>query len=211
VAAIEPFGTPGGGIIAPPVDVPELDRCIAWDSLNGGLAGIAGGGEGGENLEVAWRLEGVRPSMQPVVFPESGELVINDFVDGKGDDLIVVDIVSGRLIDRVSTGAGLANGMFLSPDGDGGVFYCTTGTVAHVSWRQQEDDNVGAPAAVEGGDGAGGGGGDALVLTPPPTSSPEGTPDSSPAPAPAPAIARTGRTIEEIQADLAEKRNARRR
>ncbi|MEC7514616.1 MAG: hypothetical protein VX784_05580, partial [Pseudomonadota bacterium] len=76
----------------------------------------------------------VRPSMQPVVFPDSGELVINDFTAEGSDDLIVVDLASGALIDRVATGARLANGMFLTPDGAGGIFYCTTATLAHVSW-----------------------------------------------------------------------------
>ena len=38
---IEPFGTPGGGIIAPPVHVPEAVMAIAWDSINSGLAGVS--------------------------------------------------------------------------------------------------------------------------------------------------------------------------
>ncbi len=115
---IEPFGTPGGGIIAPPVHVPELQTTIAWDSVNGGLAGVS---SAAEDLEVAWQLE-VRPSMQPIVYPESGELVINDFTDSGSDDLIVVDIRSGELLDRVPTGSRIANGMFLSP-GDGRSVY----------------------------------------------------------------------------------------
>ncbi|MEK9595674.1 MAG: hypothetical protein VW057_06900 [Rhodospirillaceae bacterium] len=131
VSAIEPFAAPGGGIIAPPVQVSEWQRCIAWDSINGGLAGIA---TDGTSLEVAWRIDTVRPSMQPVVFPESGELVINDFTADGSDDLIVVDIATGQLLDRVATGARLANGMFLTADGAGGVFYCTTTSLARVSW-----------------------------------------------------------------------------
>jgi len=130
VDTIEPFGTPGGGIIAPPVNVPEHHRAIAWDSVNGGLAGI----DTSNGLEVAWQLD-VRPSMQPVVFPESGELVINDFSDAGGDDLIVVDVESGRLLDRVATGSRIANGMFLTPGGNRDVFYCTTTTLARVAWR----------------------------------------------------------------------------
>lgn len=132
IRVLEPFGTPGGGIIAPPVHVPEHAMAIAWDSINGGLAGIA---TGGERLEVAWKLDGVRPSMQPLVFPESGELVINDFTAAGSDDLIVVDIGSGALLDRVATGARNANGMFLSPTGERGVLYCTTGTISHIRWR----------------------------------------------------------------------------
>jgi hypothetical protein len=130
VAAIEPFGTPGGGIIAPPVHIPEHQMAIAWDSVNGGLAGVATG-DGG--LEVVWHLD-VRPSMQPVVFPESAELVINDFTDRGSDDLVVVDISSGELIERVSTGSRIANGMFLSPGENRDVYYCSTTAMARVSW-----------------------------------------------------------------------------
>jgi hypothetical protein len=130
IATIEPFGTPGGGIIAPPVHVPEADMAIAWDSINGGLAGVSTA-EGG--LEVAWHLD-VRPSMQPVVFPESGELVINDFTSDGNDDLVVVDIASGDLIDRVATGSRVANGMFLAAGGNRDILYCSTLTLARITW-----------------------------------------------------------------------------
>ncbi len=128
--SIEPFGTPGGGIIAPPVHIPSHDMAIAWDSVNGGIAGVA---TGGETLEVAWHLD-ARASMQPVVFAESGELVINDFTAEGDDDLIVVDIATGALLDRVATGSRVANGMFLSPGGNRDIFYCSTATLARVAW-----------------------------------------------------------------------------
>lgn len=127
---IEPFGNPGGGIIAPPVHIPEFEMAIAWDSINGGLAGVSTV-DGG--LDVAWHLD-VRASMQPVVFPESGELVINDFTVAGRDDLIVVDIATGALLDRVATGSRIANGMFLTAGGDRDVYYCSTLTVARISW-----------------------------------------------------------------------------
>lgn len=129
--SIEPFGTPGGGIIAPPVHVPEANMAIAWDSINGGLAGVST--EGG-NLDVAWHLD-VRASMQPVVFPDSAELVINDFTADGSDDVVVVDIATGELIDRVATGSRVANGMFLSAGGHRDVYYCSTLTLARVAWN----------------------------------------------------------------------------
>ena len=128
---IEPFGIPGGGIIAPPVHVPEAEIAVAWDSVNGGLAGVA---TGGDDLELAWHLD-IRASMQPVVFPESGELVINDFTKDGNDDLVVVDVTSGQLLDRVSTGSRVANGMFLTAGGSRDVFYCSTTALARVAWR----------------------------------------------------------------------------
>ena len=95
--SVEPFGTPDGGIIAPPVDVPEHAIAVAWDSINGGIAGVE---TTGAALSVSWHLD-ARASMQPIVFPESGELVTNDFSDAGHDDLIVVDVATGVLLDRV--------------------------------------------------------------------------------------------------------------
>lgn len=133
VSAIEPFGVAGGGVIAPPVHIPEADMAVAWDSINGGLAGID---TSGPDLRTVWQLD-IRPSMQPVVFPESGELAINDFTDAGTDDIVVVDLATGAIIDRVDTGSRIGNGMFLSPDDGGGLFYCTTLTVAHITWADQ--------------------------------------------------------------------------
>ena len=129
IQPIAPFGTPGGGIIAPPVYVPEHKMCIAWDSINGGLAGVS---DADGSLKVAWTVD-ARPSMQPVVFPETGELVINDFRPGD-DQLIVVDIPTGQVIDRVSTGSHVANGMFLTPGGERDIYYCSTYAVVRVQW-----------------------------------------------------------------------------
>ena len=129
VEVVEPFGTPGGGIIAPPVHVPEHQMAVAWDSVNGGLAGI----DTSDGLAVGWHLD-VRPSMQPVVFPDSAELVINDFTQDGTDDLVVVDLRTGDLLDRVDTGSRIANGMFLTAGGNRDVFYCTTLCVARVAW-----------------------------------------------------------------------------
>ncbi|MDD9905505.1 MAG: hypothetical protein OXT06_18210 [Rhodospirillaceae bacterium] len=130
VVTATPFGTPGGGIIAPPVNVPEHSTCIAWDSINGGLAGVA---TDETTLRVRWTVD-ARPSMQPVVFPETGELVINDYKTGD-DQLIVVDIPTGEVISRVSLGSRVANGMFLTAGLDRDVYYCSTLAVSRVRWR----------------------------------------------------------------------------
>jgi len=133
IRSVAPFGTRGGGIIAPPVHVPDVDGssgvAVAWDSINGGLAGVEDA-----SLEPLWHLD-VRPSMQPVVFPESGELVVNDFTPDGTDDLVVVDVATGTLLDRVDTGSRIANGMFLTAGGHRDVLYCTTLALARVAWQ----------------------------------------------------------------------------
>ena len=99
--SVAPFGVPGGGIIAPPVVVPERGIAVAWDSINGGLAGVSIG-----DMETNWTLD-IRPSMQPIVFPDSGELVINDFAEDGIDYLVVVDVETGELLDRATPARGL--------------------------------------------------------------------------------------------------------
>ncbi|MDG2049334.1 MAG: hypothetical protein P8M78_04145 [Myxococcota bacterium] len=125
---VAPFGTAGGGIIAPPVHVPLYHMAVAWDSINGGLSGLDE-----TTLRPLWQLP-IRPTMQPVIFPESGEMVINDFTDLGRDDLVVIDLAEGRIVDRVDTGSKVANGMFLSPGEGRSVFYCSTLTCARVTW-----------------------------------------------------------------------------
>jgi hypothetical protein len=71
----------------------------------------------------------------PVGFPDSAELVINDFTDEGSDDLIVVDVRTGELLDRVPTGSRIANGMFLTAGGNRDVFYCSTLALARVVWE----------------------------------------------------------------------------
>lgn len=49
-------------------------------------------------------------------------------------DLVVVDIASGTLIDRVATGSRVANGMFLSAASGRRVLYASTTAVALAAW-----------------------------------------------------------------------------
>lgn len=72
--------------------------------------------------------------MQPVVFPDSGELVINDFTTDQTDDLVVVDIKTGQLLSRVRTESRLANGMFLTAGDNRDIYYCSTLSWARVAW-----------------------------------------------------------------------------
>ena len=71
--------------------------------------------------------------MQPVVFPESRELVINHYEKGR-DQIVVLDILSGEILSQVDVNSSLANGMFLTPGNNRDIFYCSTGAFSRISW-----------------------------------------------------------------------------
>ena len=50
------------------------------------------------------------------------------------DDVIVVDLATGELIDRVASGSRIANGMFLTAGGARDVYYCSTLTFSRIVW-----------------------------------------------------------------------------
>ena len=71
--------------------------------------------------------------MQPVVFPESNELVINNYENGS-DQIIVLDLRNGELLSKADVNSKLANGMFLTPGNNRDIFYCSTGAFSRISW-----------------------------------------------------------------------------
>ena len=118
----------GGGIIAPPVSIPKYNLCIAWDSLNGGLYAV-----NQESLNIEWTVN-IRPTMQPVVFLDSGELIINSY-ENNTDHIVVINLESGELIKKIDLKSPLANGMFITPGTQNDIYYCSTLTIAKIQWN----------------------------------------------------------------------------
>jgi hypothetical protein len=122
---------PGGWVIAPPLVHDGV--VIVWDTGNTGMAAfdIASGPE----PEMLW-FQPFRSSMQPLLFPDTGELVINDFrllgENRTSDDIVVLDFRTGQMKSRVPTGASRMNGMFLTPGWDRDLYYCSFGTIARI-------------------------------------------------------------------------------
>ena len=71
--------------------------------------------------------------MQPLVYEETNQLVINHF-DNSSDHLLVICIDSGDVVCDVDIGSPLANGMFLTPGHNNDVLYCSNVSYARVSW-----------------------------------------------------------------------------
>lgn len=125
---------PAGWVIAPPLVHDGV--VVLWDTGNTGVAAFDVGSGGPP--EMLW-FQPFRNSMQPLLFPESGELIMNDFrllaENVTSDDLVVLDFRTGQMKARVPTGSTRMNGMFLTPGWDRDVYYCSLGTVARVQAR----------------------------------------------------------------------------
>ena len=85
-----------------------------------------------KKLEISWNID-IRPTMQPIVYPSTGELVINEFKNNE-DFIVVIDIKNGTILDKVKTGSRLANGMFLTAGGNRDIYYCSTFAISYIRW-----------------------------------------------------------------------------
>ena len=125
------FGEPRAFIVAPPVYVDPQRIVVAWDSANARLAALRYHGPG--KLEELWQRP-LRVTMQPMVYPDTGELVVNDYRrEALQDDVVVLDLETGEERGRVYTGSPVPNGMFLTPGFGRDLYYCSNGFVSRIT------------------------------------------------------------------------------
>ncbi len=125
-----PFGLPRGAIPAPPLFDQDRSILVAFDTNNGMLGAWRYDGPG--ELSALWQRD-LTNTLQPLLYSDTGELVVED--RGSGDsDAVVVDITSGVELGRSPIGALTAGGMFICP-GFARDFYVAsiTGAVTRVS------------------------------------------------------------------------------
>lgn len=123
MVALAPFGVPAGWVIAPPAHVAEHDLTVCFDTGNRRLGAVRDG-------RLLWQAD-VACWMQPLAFPDTGQLVVDDFT-GTSDDLVVLDLTTGAELGRVATGSRIPNGMFLTPGEHDDVLYCSNPTIARI-------------------------------------------------------------------------------
>ena len=126
IEVIRPFNKKMGSIFSPPAFDPVKNIALAFDTGNGLLAGIKYSSRDG--FDKVWERP-TRISMQMVLYSDTSEIIVNDFRTGF-DNLVVLDIETGKEKGRVATQSTTANGMFLSPGWNRDVYYCSIGTIA---------------------------------------------------------------------------------
>jgi hypothetical protein len=124
----EVCGAPGGIIANPPVYDATRRIAVGYDSGNGVMTAFD---VDGATVHERWR----RPqdhAAHMVLWPETGELLTFDFVDGV-DHAVVVDVETGEELGRVATGSPVQSVLFPAPGWSRDAYYASFTTLARVA------------------------------------------------------------------------------
>lgn len=123
-----PFPTaPGGWVIAPPTHEPDRGLVLVHDTANALLAAY-------DTTTDPYAPRWSRPVslwMQPLLFPDAGQLVVNN-ADRGHDAVEILSLDTGATLARVDLPDTAPNGMFLTPGWADDVYYCTFDTIARI-------------------------------------------------------------------------------
>jgi hypothetical protein len=133
VTLTEICGLPDGIVANPPV-VDEARRIVVgYDSANGVVAAFDVGWDG--TTTPRW----ARPqhhACHPLLFPDTGELVMNDHDPTRlADAIVVLDVETGEERVRVTSGSPVQSVLFPAPGFDRDLYLCSFTTLTRVSAR----------------------------------------------------------------------------
>ena len=103
------------------------DTAVAFDAGNGVVAAWQPGPDG---VEPRWRAE-LGHAAHLLVWDDTGELVLGDHDAERGDEVVVVDIVTGRERARALTGSPMQTALFPCPGWDRDLYHTTMAGI----WR----------------------------------------------------------------------------
>jgi hypothetical protein len=132
VTTAEVCGLPGGLIANPPAIDLERGIAVGYDTGNGRVQAFR---INGAVLEPLWAKE-MHHGAHPLRFPDTGELVLCDHDAARGtDQVVVLDIETGREIARADTTSPIQSLVFHAPGFERDVYYCSMSTVARITVR----------------------------------------------------------------------------
>jgi hypothetical protein len=124
-----PFDLRHGTITNPPAVDPSRRIVVAYDSGNARIGGFRFRGPG--RFERLWA-HPFGASSHFIVYPDTGEIVVNDFHDD-ADDVVVLNIETGAELARAPTGSPMQSVVFMAAGFGRDLYYCSFSTVARVS------------------------------------------------------------------------------
>jgi hypothetical protein len=127
---VVPVGRPDGWVLAPPVFVEQHQVAVSYDSSNGQVVAYRYRGPG--VLDELWRRD-LRNWWQPLVYPDTAEIVLDDVDLLVDDGIVVLDLLTGAEKARTMTGSIFANAMFPCPGERRDLYYVSNPCVARIS------------------------------------------------------------------------------
>jgi hypothetical protein len=125
-----PFGLPHGTVANPPAYDPARRIAVAYDSGNERLAAFRFDGPG--RFERLWA-HAFGASNHFLLYPDTGEIVVNDFQEEAGEHVVVLDLVSGAERGRVAIESPVQSVVFQAPGFGRDLYTCTFTTLARVT------------------------------------------------------------------------------
>jgi hypothetical protein len=125
-----PFGLAHGTVANPPAFEPMRRIAVAYDSGNARLGAFRFDGPG--NFAPLWE-RAFGASNHFVLWPDTGELVVNDFQDDVGEQVVVLNLESGTEKGRVAIASPVQSVLFQAPGFARDVYTCTFMTVARIT------------------------------------------------------------------------------
>jgi hypothetical protein len=128
--AVPVSGLAGGSITNPPLVDVQRRIVVGYDSANCVLQAWRFDAYGGE-LQALWRKTGFGCASHMILYPDSGELVINDY-QRHGEELVLLAIESGFELGRVRSGGLMQGVVFPSPGWGRDFYWSSMGRLARV-------------------------------------------------------------------------------
>ncbi len=122
-----PFGLARGTIVNPPLVDARRRILVAYDSGNGRIGGFR---YGSGSFEMLWG-HAFHAGNHFLLFPDTGEIVVNDFKDGH-EHVVMLDIETGAELGRVATASPMQAVVFQSPGWRRDIYTCTFTTLSRV-------------------------------------------------------------------------------
>lgn len=129
-------GMTGGSITNPPLMDISRQIVIGYDSANAYLQAWRFDGAT-RSLHKIWHKSPFGCSSHMILYPQSGELTINDYRRG-GEELVVLDITTGVEKGRVRSGGSMQGVVFPSPGFGRDFYWCSMGQLARVFVREPQ-------------------------------------------------------------------------
>jgi hypothetical protein len=133
VTLTEICGLPNGLVANPPMVDPARRIVVGYDSGNGVLAAFDIAADGSTTLR--WRRQ-QHHGCHPLLFGDTGELVTNDHdADRMADDIVVLDIETGRERVRVDAASAVQSVLFPAAGFGRDFYYCSFAALTRVCAR----------------------------------------------------------------------------